>query len=44
MDVQKRIEELTHELNQHNHRYYIEDHPTISDIEFDRLLNELRDL
>lgn len=44
MDVKKRIEELTHELNQHNHRYYIEDHPTISDIEFDRLLNELRDL
>ena len=44
MDVQKRIEELTHELNQHNHRYYIEDHPTISDIEFDRLLDELRDL
>lgn len=44
MDVQKRIEELTHKLNQHNHRYYIEDNPTISDSEFDRLLKELKDL
>mgnify|MGYP003329223727 CR=1 FL=1 len=40
-EAKKRIEELTTQINQHNHLYYIEDKPVISDFEFDKLLNEL---
>ena len=36
-----RIKELTAQLNQHNYNYYILDNPTISDYEFDKLLEEL---
>lgn len=39
-----RIKELQHELNQHNHRYYVLAEPSISDIEFDALLRELTEL
>ena len=39
-----RIKELQHELNQHNHRYYVLVEPSISDIEFDALLRELIEL
>ncbi|MNU85635.1 DNA ligase [compost metagenome] len=44
IEAQKRIEQLTNELNQHNHNYYVESNPTISDYEFDLLLKELQDL
>jgi DNA ligase (NAD+) len=37
----QRIEELTKSLNQHNYNYYVLDKPTISDFEFDALLQEL---
>lgn len=37
----QRIEELSKGLNQHNYAYYVLDTPTISDFEFDRLLQEL---
>lgn len=40
----KRIEELTKQLNYHNHKYYVEDAPEISDFEFDALLVELEKL
>lgn len=40
-EAKKRIEELSIEINHHNHLYYIEDKPVISDFEFDKLLNEL---
>ena len=36
-----KIKQLTHELNQHNYNYYVLDNPTISDFEFDKLLEEL---
>jgi DNA ligase (NAD+) len=36
-----RIKTLIHQLNQHNYNYYVLDNPTISDYEFDRLLEEL---
>jgi len=36
-----RIKELTQQLNQHNYNYYVLDNPTISDYEFDRMLEEL---
>ena len=44
MDVQKRIEQLRNELNEHNYQYYVLDTPTISDFEYDRMLRELEDL
>lgn len=43
-DIQKRIQELSQRLHQHNYQYYILDQPTISDFEFDALLKELQDL
>jgi len=40
----KRAEELRREINTHNHSYYLLDDSTISDAEYDRLLEELRNL
>lgn len=42
--ARKKIEELTSELHQHNHRYYVLSKPTISDYEFDQMLEELQNL
>ncbi len=42
--IQKRIEELTKKLNYHNHKYYVDDKPEISDFEFDKMLLELEKL
>ncbi|MCB1863964.1 MAG: NAD-dependent DNA ligase LigA [Chromatiales bacterium] len=39
-----RIAALRTEINDHNHRYYVLDAPSISDIEYDRLLRELQAL
>ena len=39
--VKERIEQLSKEIEQHNYNYYVFDHPTISDFEFDMLLDEL---
>lgn len=39
--AKKRIEKLTAEIDEHNHKYYVLDNPTISDFEFDKLLEEL---
>lgn len=39
-----RIKALTAELNTHNYNYYVLDHPTISDYEFDQKLKELQEL
>jgi DNA ligase (NAD+) len=36
-----RIEELSKQLEQHNYNYYVLDNPTISDFDFDKLLEEL---
>ena len=44
MDIQKTIQDLRDELNQHNHNYYVLDTPTISDFEFDQKLKELQEL
>ncbi|MGN1172237.1 MAG: NAD-dependent DNA ligase LigA [Muribaculaceae bacterium] len=40
----QRIISLREELNRHNHNYYVENNPTISDYEFDILLKELQEL
>ncbi len=42
--ARKRIEELSHELHLHNHRYYVLNSPTISDYDFDMMLKELQQL
>ncbi|MDP4854922.1 MAG: NAD-dependent DNA ligase LigA, partial [Schleiferiaceae bacterium] len=39
-----RIFQLRKELHEHNRRYYVTDHPEVSDAEFDRLLRELQEL
>ncbi|MBO7133990.1 MAG: NAD-dependent DNA ligase LigA [Bacteroidales bacterium] len=41
---QERIINLTKVLNQHNYNYYVLNNPTISDFEFDKMLEELADL
>ncbi len=40
-EAKRRIEELSKELETHNYNYYIKDQPTISDYDFDKLLEEL---
>jgi DNA ligase (NAD+) len=40
----KRVAELRRQIDRHNHLYYVEAKPEISDREFDRLLEELRGL
>jgi len=42
--AQKRINELSDQLQQHNYNYYVLSQPTISDYEFDQLLKELEKL
>ena len=39
-----RILQLREALHEHNHRYYVLNHPVISDQEFDFLMRELQDL
>lgn len=43
-DIRHKIELLRSELNRHNHKYYVENAPEISDYDFDRLLRELQEL
>lgn len=43
-DAHARIIALRDEINGHNHAYYVENSPTISDHEFDMLLKELEQL
>ena len=42
--VIRRVGELREQLNYHNHRYYVLDDPVISDYEYDRLFQELKEL
>lgn len=42
--IQDKINELSEFLNYHNHKYYVEDNPEISDFEYDKALRELEDL
>ena len=39
-----RIETLRRELHEHNYRYHVLDAPIISDVEYDQLMAELRQL
>ncbi len=40
-EAKQKIEQLSKDLEQHNYNYYALDNPTISDYEFDKLLEEL---
>lgn len=40
-EAKKKIKDLREELNKHNHLYYVENNPLISDYEFDQLLRQL---
>src|SRR5688572_19526036 len=44
MNTKSRYEELKQKIHSHNHRYHVLDAPVISDLEFDKLLNELKQL
>ncbi|WP_373057465.1 NAD-dependent DNA ligase LigA [Zunongwangia sp. H14] len=44
MDVEKKINKLRQELQQHNYNYYVLDKPEISDYDFDMKLKELQEL
>ncbi|MFW2404637.1 MAG: DNA ligase LigA-related protein, partial [Gammaproteobacteria bacterium] len=37
----ERVDELRHEIEGHNYRYYILDEPSVPDAEYDRLMSEL---
>lgn len=39
--VYQRIEHLKSELNAHNYRYYVLNEPTVSDFDYDRMMQEL---
>ncbi|HEY5903653.1 MAG TPA: hypothetical protein VIU39_13950, partial [Anaerolineales bacterium] len=41
MDTRKRYEELKQQIHFHNRQYHVLDSPVISDLEYDRLMNEL---
>jgi DNA ligase (NAD+) len=43
-DIQKELDRLRDELREHDRRYYIDAAPTISDLDYDRLLRQLQDL
>ena len=42
--LRSRYEDLKSQVNFHNHRYHVLDAPVISDAEYDRLLNELKQI
>ena len=42
--IRERIEELRRLLDYHNHKYYVENAPEVSDFEFDTLMHELQRL
>ncbi len=41
MNIEKIINELIDKINYHNEKYYNEDSPEISDMEYDNLVKEL---
>lgn len=43
-EAKTEIERLSKELNRHNHLYYVESNPEISDYDFDMMLKQLQDL
>ncbi|MEZ6116472.1 MAG: NAD-dependent DNA ligase LigA [Pirellulaceae bacterium] len=44
MDAEQRIAELRQQIRQHDQAYYVLARPTITDLEYDRLMDELKSL
>src|SRR5215212_3126173 len=44
MNKKSHYEELKQQIHEHNYRYHVLDAPLISDVEFDRLLKELKEI
>ena len=44
MSKKSRYEDLKQQIHFHNYRYHVLDAPVVSDLEFDRLLNELKQI
>src|SRR5574341_1726712 len=44
MTTKSRYEELKQQIHSHNYRYHVLDAPVISDLEFDKWLNELKQI
>lgn len=42
--AEREAQELRHQINEHDHRYYVLDQPVISDVEYDALMHRLRDI
>ena len=42
--IHQLIDQLSNELHRHNHLYYVENSPEISDFEFDQLMKQLQEL
>ena len=42
--VEQQIDQLRQQLREHNHKYYVLDEPTIPDVEYDRLFQQLKKL
>lgn len=40
----ERLEEIKKLLNEYNYQYYVLDNPTVSDQEYDRLMQELQSI
>jgi DNA ligase (NAD+) len=43
-EIESKLAELRKEINYHSYRYHTLDDPLVSDVEYDRLMTELRDL
>ena len=39
--IKHKIEALSKEIEEHNYNYYVLSHPTISDFEFDKVLEDI---
>jgi DNA ligase (NAD+) len=43
-DIEKKVESLRDKIRQHEYLYYVLDRPEISDLDFDKLMQQLKDL
>jgi len=43
-DIEQEIKQLREELHSHNHKYYVLNEPSISDFDFDQMMNRLIEL
>lgn len=43
-DIEQELEQLRREINFHSYQYHVLDTPVISDLEYDRLLNRLKEI